>query len=85
LLLESQYHQFKEGLNVQKPKGGMAFITDFEKKDIRDMKALTQGAAQTEEKKPVAMGAPVAVGAPPPKKPEEEKILESDLPKFEDD
>lgn len=69
MLLESQYHQFKEDLNVQKPKGGMAFITDFERKDIRDMKALTQGAV--EEKKPVPSGAPVAMGAPPPKKVEE--------------
>lgn len=43
MLLESQYHQFKEDLNVTKPKGGTAFITDFEKKDIRDMRAITQG------------------------------------------
>ena len=85
MLLESQYHQFKEDLNVPKPKGGMAFITDFERKDIRDMKALTQGPAQTEDK-PVALGAPpVVVAAPPPKKLEEDKIVESDLPKFEDD
>ena len=85
MLLESQYHQFKEDVNVAKPKGGMAFITDFEKKDIRDMKALTQGQPQVDnnKNKPMVLGAPVAVGAP--KKPEEEKMLESDLPKFEDD
>jgi len=82
MLLESQYHQFKEDLNVQKPKGGMAFVTDFERKDIRDMKALTMEAVQAkaEEKKPVALAAP-----PPANKLEEEKMLESDLPKFEDD
>lgn len=69
MLLESQYHQFKEDLNVAKPKGGMAFITDFERKDIRDMKALTQGQPQADSKnKPMPLGAPVAVGAP--KKPE---------------
>ena len=43
MLLESQYHQFKEDLNVTKPKGGTAFITDFEKKDIRDLRAITHG------------------------------------------
>jgi len=82
MLLESQYHQFKEDLNVQKPKGGMAFVTDFERKDIRDMKALTMEAVQAkaEEKKSVALAAP-----PPANKLEEEKMLESDLPKFEDD
>ena len=83
MLLESQYHQFKEDLNVAKPKGGMAFITDFERKDIRDMKALTQGQPQAlvDDGK----SKPIAMGAFPPKKPEEEKMLESDLPKFEDD
>ena len=46
MLLESQYNQFKEDLNEPpKSKGGMAFITDFEKKDIRDMKAITHGHA----------------------------------------
>ncbi len=44
MLLESQYHQFKEDLNVSKPKGGMAFITDFERKD---MLAITHGAPQS--------------------------------------
>jgi hypothetical protein len=34
MLLESQYSQFKEGLNVTKPKGGISFITDFDRKDI---------------------------------------------------
>ena len=87
MLFESQYHQFKEDLNVTKSKGGMAFITDFERKDIRDMKAITQGQPQApaeDKNKPVALGAPLSMG-PPPKKPEEEKIVESDLPKFEDD
>lgn len=41
MLLESQYHQFKEDLNVAKPKGGANFITDFEKK--KDLLALTHG------------------------------------------
>ena len=45
MLLESQYQQFKEDLNVAKPKGGMAFITDFERKDIKDMKAIMGGKA----------------------------------------
>ena len=46
MLLESQYHQFKEDLNVAKPKGGTAFITDFERKDFKDFKAITQGQPQ---------------------------------------
>ena len=70
MLLESQYHQFKEDLNVTKPKGGTAFITDFEKKDIRDMRAITQGQSQpnTEDKdqqKPIAL----APAPPSQKKP----------------
>ena len=32
MLLESQYSQFKEDLNTNKPKGGASFITDFERK-----------------------------------------------------
>jgi len=31
MLIESQYSQFKEDLN--KPKGGVAFITDFDRKE----------------------------------------------------
>jgi hypothetical protein len=46
MLLESQYHQFKEGLNETKPKGGANFITDFERKDPRDLKAITHSQAQ---------------------------------------
>lgn len=34
MLLESQYHQFKSDLNVQKPKGSIAFITDIDRKEL---------------------------------------------------
>lgn len=74
MLLESQYHQFKEDLNVSKPKGGIAFITDFEKKD---MLAITHGhSAKPEESN---QGKAIAM-APPPiamvgNKPEEAELL----------
>jgi hypothetical protein len=33
MLLESQYHQFKSDLDEKpKPKGGLAFITDIDRK-----------------------------------------------------
>lgn len=35
-LLESQYSQFKSELNNEKPKGGLAFLTD----DRKDMLAI---------------------------------------------
>lgn len=41
MLLESQYSQFKEDLNTKKPKGGAAFITDFEQR--KDLLAITHG------------------------------------------
>ncbi len=41
MLLENQYNQFKEDLNIPKPKGGMAFITDFERKET--LMAITHG------------------------------------------
>lgn len=80
MLLESQYSQFKQDLN--KPKGGTAFITDFDRKE----KLLAIGHSQPEgdNKQPVAVGTkpsenkPIAVAMPPV--PEE-----NDLPKFEDD
>lgn len=84
MLLESQYNQFKEDLSVGKPRGGTAFITDFEKKDKLAITYAQAAASAAEDKnKPVALGAPVALAAPPPSKTEEEKMLEnSDLPKF---
>jgi hypothetical protein len=33
MLLESQYSQFKQDVDVKKPKGGAAFITDFARKE----------------------------------------------------
>ena len=47
MLLESQYSQFKEDLD--KPKGGAAFITDFEHK--KDLLAIGQGPTKVEAKK----------------------------------
>ena len=72
MLVESQYHQFKEGLTKTKPKGGMAFITDFERKDPKDMLAITGQTNQ--EDKGQAKPKPGVVIAPPlpQKKPEEE-------------
>ena len=68
MLLESQYSQFKEDLNVTKPKGGTSFITDF---DRRDILAIThQGTANEgnqQGNKPVALA--MAPTPPPPKKP----------------
>lgn len=82
MLLESQYHQFKEDLNVTKPKGGTAFITDFERKDVKDMKAIAHGKAQPAEDK--AAPKAIALAPAPPKKPEE-FVENSDLPRFEDE
>jgi len=68
MLLESQYSQFKEDLNVTKPKGGTSFITDF---DRRDLLAITHQGNPNEGNqqggnKPLAM----AKAPPPPiKKP----------------
>ena len=72
MLVESQYHQFKEGLAKPKPKEGMAFITDFERKDPKDLLAITGQVNQ--EDKCQAKPKPGVVLAPPPpqKKPEEE-------------
>jgi hypothetical protein len=84
MLLESQYSQFKEDLNVTKPKGGTAFITDF---DRRDLLAITHGHPQGNSEA-VGQGASkaVALAPAPPKKEDELHMLEnSDLPKFEDD
>lgn len=71
MLLESQYHQFKEDLSIPKPKGGMAFITDFERKE---MLSITHKPQVTEEpgqaSKAIAMPPPVAA-----KKPDEVKLL----------
>ena len=84
MLLESQYNQFKEDLNVGgKPKGGMAFITDFEKKD--KLLAITHAHPPPEDKRNNAGKAlPLAMPAPPSgKKPEEAELLENnDLPRF---
>lgn len=78
MLLESQYSQFKEDLN--KPKGGTAFITDFDRKELL---AITHGRANPEPTAPIAKPISTAIAmAPPPQKMEEEN---SDLPKFEDD
>ena len=82
MLLESQYHQFKEDLNITKPKGGTAFITDFERKDVKDLKAITHGKPQATEDKGAAKT--IALAPPPPKKPEE-SAEGSDLPRFEDE
>ncbi len=64
-----------------KPKGGMAFITDFERKDIKDMKAITGGKME-EEAAPVKS---FILPPPPAKKPEQMNVENSDLPRFEDD
>lgn len=79
MLLESQYSQFKEDLN--KPKGGTAFITDFDRKELL---AITHGRANHEPTAQTArpVSAAIAMAPPPPQKMEEEN---SDLPKFEDD
>jgi hypothetical protein len=81
MLLESQYSQFKEDVNTKKPKGGTAFITDFDHR--KELLALTQGRANPEAAanapKPTAA---LAMGPPPPRKMEEEH---NDMPKFEDD
>ena len=79
MLLESQYSQFKEDLD--KPKGGTAFITDFDHK--KELLAIGHGEAnpqaKSENKKPTqAESKPIAIAAPPTPK-------EQDLPKFEDD
>lgn len=60
MLLESQYHQFKEDLNVTKPKGGISFITDFEKKD---MLAITHG--QHPKPEDSSQGKAIAMAPPP--------------------
>lgn len=60
MLLESQYSQFKEDLNTPKPKGGTAFITDFERKELL---AITHGRANPE---PAANTAKAMALAPPP-------------------
>jgi len=78
MLLESQYSQFKEDLH--KPKGGTAFITDFERKD--HLLAITHGRANPDTNATAAKPAALAMAPPPPKKIEEEP---SDLPKFADD
>jgi hypothetical protein len=75
MLLESQYSQFKEDLH--KPKGSIAFITDFERRD--QLLAITHGRANPEPNAPAPR--PTAL-APKPKAMEEEP---SDLPKFADD
>ena len=62
MLLESQYSQFKEDLN--KPKGGTAFITDFERKD--QLLAITHGRANPENNPPAPKPAALSM-APPPK------------------
>ena len=66
MLLESQYSQFKEDLD--KPKGGAAFITDFEHK--KELLAIGQGPANPEGKNeqkqpPKAENKPIAIAAPP--------------------
>lgn len=83
MLLESQYSQFKEDLHAPKPKGGAAFITDFERKELL---AITHGKAHPEQvqansSKP-AIPAVSAIALAPPRQPEEEN---NDLPRFEDD
>lgn len=76
MLIESQYSQFKEDLN--KPKGGVAFITDFDRKE--KLLAIGHGLAQAQSKagavaaKP-AENKPIIVAAPPIPQ-------ENDLPKF---
>lgn len=79
MLLESQYSQFKEGLNVTKPKGGTSFITDF---DRRDILAITHQPTDDKQK---GSGKPVALAPAPPANKPNEIIENNDLPKFEDD
>lgn len=71
MLLENQYNQFKEDLNIPKPKGGMAFITDFEKKD--HLLSITHGKADNKDQAgpapAVALGAPSAAVALAPAPP----------------
>lgn len=77
MLLESQYSQFKDDLNVAKPKGGVAFITDFDRKNLLAITHQAAGEELKEQGKPIAMVAPARKPA---------VVVEgSDLPKFEDD
>jgi len=83
MLLESQYSQFKEGLNVTKPKGGAAFVTDF---DLRkDLLAITHQQKPESDEKQSGFSKPLAMALGPTPKKANESIENTDLPKFEDD
>ena len=79
MLLESQYSQFKEGLNVTKPKGGVSFITDF---DRRDILAITHQQNQPADDKQKGLGKPAALAPAQAANKTNEIIENSDLPKF---
>lgn len=64
---------------MTKPKGGISFITDFDRKDLL---ALTHGPPQTAQESASGNKA-MALGPAPAKKVDEAQLLEnSDLPKF---
>lgn len=48
MLLESQYDQFREEL-TQKPKGGLAFITDIDRKKLLAIGQDPSGGAQAQQ------------------------------------
>lgn len=70
LLLESQYNQFKDEV-ADKPKGGLAFITDIDRKKLLSIEhdPSQQGAAGKS-------GSAMAMGAPPKKSKIEEEVNE---------
>lgn len=53
MLLESQYSQFKEDLNAPKSKGGAAFITDFERKELLSISYGGPNATLEQQKPPI--------------------------------
>lgn len=53
MLLESQYDQFRSDLE-KKPKGGMMFITDIDRKKLLAIGQDPSGGAQQNQQNPTA-------------------------------
>ena len=77
MLLESQYSQFKEDLHAPKPKGGAAFITDFERKELLSISYSGPNATLEQQKLPIPLN------LKPAPRPSARVVEEqSDMPKF---
>lgn len=84
MLLESQYSQFKEDVNVKKSQGGANFITDFARKQTLSIgfdPNYQMAQMKAEQQKGFSQG----VNDKIKKKIPEEEVRTNELPKFDDD